>query len=139
MATMGSCSLAYDSRDGTVRVRATVPITSIQLESESAIFIDDAAANLDGPFDVSDDDKIFKSVLGDSFQEVDFGPVLPPGLSIAFLEADVWATGSLVVGGHFGNTAVTFVPEPLTHALFAAGFAVLLLRQRPAERGRKST
>ena len=124
-------TISYDAATGQVGVQATVPITSVQIDSASGVFSADPATNLGGPFDVHEADKIFKAVFGGEFTEVDFGTVAEAGLDKTFLLNDLSASGSLAGGGTYGaEVEFNYIPEPGSMILLGLGVIGLTLARR---------
>lgn len=111
--------LAVDVSDGT-------QLTSINIDSASAIFSGAPADNLGGSFDVDSDHSIFKTTFGGSFASLSFGDVAMVGLDEALVRADLTVTGSLAGGGALQDVGLVYiaVPEPSTAALL--GWALVL-------------
>jgi peroxiredoxin/uncharacterized membrane protein YeaQ/YmgE (transglycosylase-associated protein family) len=138
-------SIGYDADSGEIWLDApaSTPLTSLLIESASAVFTGDAAQNLGGSFDVDDDDTVFKATFGSSFGSLSFGSVAPQGLSQQFLLDDLGVIGSFVGGGALGEVDLIYVPvpEPSTVVYALLGAVVLLGCQRrnrtttPPERG----
>ncbi|MCA9197011.1 MAG: Ig-like domain-containing protein [Planctomycetales bacterium] len=91
-------SVIYDVETGRVSIQSVFPLFQLQLYSSSGLFTDIASMNLDGPLDVFRPERISHSDLR-GFQTVDFGIILPAGLSDAFLRQDLSFRGDLVSRG----------------------------------------
>ena len=111
-------------------------LTSVLIQSQTAIFTGDAARNLGGSFDVDNENTVFKSTFGSSFGSLSFGNVAPPGLSQSFLVDDLEVLGSFVGGRELGPVDLIYVPvpEPSTILLAWIGlFALATLRHHRLE------
>ena len=117
-------SIIYDETTGSLSVDAPAgaELTSINIQSASAIFTESPAEHLEGAFDNDADDNIFKATFGGSFGSLSFGQVAAPGLSREFLLDDLTVQGSLAGGGELGEVDLIFVPEP--SAISLLGFAI---------------
>ena len=120
-------SLVYDSATGNLSVDAPAgfELTSINIQSATAIFTESPAENLDGAFDNDTDDNIFKATFGGSFGSLSFGQVATPGLSRDFLLSDLTVQGSLDGGGALGDVDLIYIPEPTTISLLVIAVATI--------------
>lgn len=125
-----SLTVVYEPDSG--RVTATAPdgssLTAFELRSESSAF-DGSCDNLGGPFDVCTSTKVFK-LDTNGFSSIDFGAILPAGMSGEWLLGDLRADGASKGGGFATGNGVflvhaDFVPEPIGGSLFAFGAFVL--------------
>lgn len=129
----GQASIVYDANTGEVRVDAPAGtnLTSVNIDSASGIFVNHQdAQNLDGSFDTSSDDNIFKATFGTSFGSLSFGNVASPGLAKSFVADDLTVVGSLEGGGGLGDVDLIYVPEPSAWLLLAIGLLGLAGRRR---------
>lgn len=117
----GQTSVVYDASTGEISLDAPIgqSLTSFHLVSASGIFTGDPPLNLDGSLDGSLATQIFKVTFGGSFSDLTFGTVALPGLSRAFLLADLSAEGSIEGGGSLGSVDLVFIesaagPDPLS-------------------------
>src|SRR5262245_21440622 len=87
-------SIVYDPATG--RISATPPqgtmMTAFELRSAAGVFTEECD-NLGGPFDVCTRWKVFK-LATDGFNSVDFGQILPAGLSGDYLLHDLTIDGA---------------------------------------------
>lgn len=125
-----SLTVTYDPNSG--RVIATAPdgsaLTAFELRSESGAF-DGSCDNLSGPFDVCTPSKVFK-LDTNGFPSIDFGEILPTGMSGEWLLGDLRADGASKGGGFATGNGVflvhaDFVPEPMAGSLFLGGALML--------------
>ncbi len=121
-------SIVYHPATGELSVNApaSTRITSINIDSVSAIFTGDAARNLGGSFDNDTDNNIFKATFGSSFGSLSFGKVARPDLPEDFVLNDLTVVGSLAGGGDLGNVDLIYVPEPTTLVLLTLGLLGLV-------------
>jgi hypothetical protein len=133
---LNGLTVVYDPASG--RVTATAPegssMTAFELRSQSAVF-DGSCDDLGGPFDVCNSGKVFK-LDTEGFGDVDFGQILPAGMSGTALLEDLMADGASKGGGFATGQGVylvhaDFIPEPLTGSLFAGGVLLSGLALRP--------
>jgi hypothetical protein len=119
-------SLIYDAFSGSFSIDAPagVELTSINVDSASAIFTGDPAESLGGTFDNSTSSNIFKVSFGSSFGSLDLGDVARPGLSEAVVRGDLTVVGSLAGGGALSGVDLIYVPEPSTVALVLFGLLI---------------
>jgi hypothetical protein len=103
-------------------------LTAFELRSAAGGFTG-ACENLGGPFDVCTTTKVFK-LATEGFDTVDFGQILPPGLSGEYLLADLTVDGASKGGGF--NTGIgrylvhpEFVPEPVSGTMLGLGMILL--------------
>jgi hypothetical protein len=124
----GQTSIVYDPRTGELAVDApaTVPLTSINIDSAGGVFTGAAAQNLGGSFDNDSDTNIFKATFGSSFGTISFGNVAQPGLTQPFLLSDLSVVGSLAGGGALGDVDLIYIPEPAALSLMAMGLLALV-------------
>ena len=124
----GQTSVGYNTNTGEVWVDAPAgnELTSINIDSATAIFTGDAAQNLGGSFDNDADNNIFKATFGSSFGSLSFGNVAQAGLSEDFVVNDLTVVGSLDGGGDLGNVDLVYVPEPSTCLLLGIALAGIL-------------
>lgn len=80
-ASMPEVGLNYNTDTGELRLDVLTRFTSFLLGSREPIFLGERPETLDGPFDIFDPLRIFK-FDENGFAEIDFGMVLPPGMSI---------------------------------------------------------
>ena len=107
-------------------------LTSINIDSATAIFTGEPAQNLGGSFDNDADNNIFKATFGSSFGSLSFGNVAQAGLGEDFVANDLTVVGSLAGGGDLGDVDLIYVPEPSTIAILGLGIlGALVLRRRP--------
>lgn len=127
-------SIVYNALTGEVGVNApaSTNLTSVNIDSASGIFVGhENALNLDGSFDTSSDDNIFKATFGSSFGSLSFGEVAAPGLEKGFVANDLTVVGSLEGGGGLGDVDLIYVPEPSAAFLALIGaMAMVALRRR---------
>jgi hypothetical protein len=125
-------SIVYDPATGQLGVNAptSTELTSINIDSATAIFTGEPAQNLGGSFDNDADDNIFKATFGSSFGSLSFGNVAQPGLSQDFVIGDLTAVGSLAGGGDLGAVDVIYIPEPSSLVLAAVGSVLSTMRRR---------
>ena len=122
-------SLVYDSATGNLSVDAPAgfDLTSINIQSATAIFTESPAENLEGAFDNDTDDNIFKATFGGSFGSLSFGQVATPGLSRDFLLSDLTVQGSLAGGGALGDVDLIYIPEPAAISLLGIAVATIVV------------
>jgi hypothetical protein len=122
-------SVVYNPSTGELAVDAPagIQLTSINIDSASAIFTGDAAQNLGGSFDNDADNNIFKATFGSSFGSLRFGNVAQKALSEQFVLSDLTVVGSLAGGGALGNVDLIYVPEPAAVVQLALGIIASLL------------
>jgi hypothetical protein len=127
----GQTSVIYNAGTGEVAVDAAVgtELTSLNIDSASAIFTGDAAQNLGGSFDHDADNNIFKATFGSSFGSLSFGNIAQAGLSEQFISGDLTVVGSLAGGGDLGEIDLVYVPEPTSALLLAIGMWLICLRR----------
>jgi hypothetical protein len=134
-------NVVYDPASG--HVTATAPggtfLTALELRSQSAAFVG-SCENLSGPFDVCNEGKIFK-LDTEGFGTIDFGAILPAGMSGAALLEDLMVDGASKGGGFLTGEGVflvqaDFVPEPIGGSLFVGGALLLGLAVRSRLRHR---
>ncbi len=105
-------SIAYFSHTG--RVLLDTPsadtLSSIDIQSTQGIFTGAPAANVGGPFDVDEDDSIFKATFGDGFGRFSLGRAAQPGLAQSVVQNDLTVAGSRVDGADFGGADLIYVP-----------------------------
>ena len=123
----GQTSLVYNTGSGELSVDAPAgkDLTSINITSAGSMFIGDKPAALDGAFDNFAADNVFKATFGGSFGSIDFGAILPTGLSEDAVAADLSAVGSLAGGGDLGEVDLVYIPEPSAIVLLALGLAAI--------------
>lgn len=121
-------SIIYNPTNGELAVDApaSTELTSVNIDSASAIFTGEPAQNLGGSFDNDADNNIFKATFGGSFGSLSFGNVAQAGLSEDFVANDLTVVGSLAGGGDLGNVDLIYVPEPSAIALVAIGLFLCL-------------
>jgi hypothetical protein len=126
----GQASIIYNPSTGELGVDAPAGtnLTSINIDSASAVFTGTPAQNLGGSFDNDSDGNIFKATFGSSFGSLSFGNVARTGLSEDFVANDLTVVGSLAGGGGLGNVDLIYVPEPAAIVLLVVGLAVVLVR-----------
>ena len=119
----GQTSLVYNAGTGELSVDAPAgkELTSINITSEGSKFVGDKPAALDGAFDNFAGDNVFKATFGGSFGSINFGSILPAGISEADVTADLSAVGSLAGGGDLGEVDLVYIPEPASVALMLLG------------------
>ena len=83
------------------------------------------------PFDVATPNKLFV-LRTDGISIVNFGTVLPPGLSVDELQNELNIIGSLATGGGLGDVRVrlSFIPEPTTSVLLVTALCPLVMLRR---------
>lgn len=130
MDTSNIVRLGYDPEPGRLVVESMgSPLTTFSIESSLGVLRPELAKELDGPFDVSRSDKIFK--LGvDGFSSWDAGEILPVGLSVEQLQAEFSLDGSLAGGGGLPAVVWHIVPEPNTAWLLASGGLIFSVLRR---------
>ena len=129
----GAVVVVYDPGTGNLSVADNgVGITTLELKSAGKLFIPGNinAGIIAPPFDVITTEKLFKLSTG-GFNSIDFGPVVPAGISAEALLADMDANGSILPRGGLtdapgGGPYVYVVPEPSTIALIFCGLLGLL-------------
>ena len=90
--------LLYDAATGNFSVDSgELTLSSIEIVSSSGVFTETSATGLGGPEDIDTDEQIFKKD-DNGFTQVDFGPVMPTGLTEAFLLNDLMVGGTDVDG-----------------------------------------
>ncbi|MCA9217554.1 MAG: hypothetical protein KDB27_31010, partial [Planctomycetales bacterium] len=120
-----------DVPDGAVK-----PLTGIQIESSSPIFVPGAehVGTLDGPFDSL---TLTQLVKRDSrgFSTINFGPILRPGVGADEVESLIQVTGTFDGGAPIASFKIAefkVVPEPTCSVLpFVAAAACGIARRRP--------
>ena len=129
-------SLVYNSGTGELSVDAPAgtDLTSINITSAGSMFIGDKPAALDGAFDNFAGDNVFKATFGGSFGSIDFGAILPTGLSEDAVAGDLSAVGSLAGGGDLGAVDLVYIPEPSALVLIAFGLSGLVTMMRRRQR-----
>ncbi len=126
----------YNPISGEVRVDTNVPITTLELLSESGIFTGSDAINLGGTFDIDQDAKIFK-LDANGFNSLTFGLVAQPGLAEDFVREDLTISGSPLGGGVLSNKQAKIRlqlldatrTEPIGQVAFGEEFVVRALVQ----------
>ncbi len=83
----------YNSINGNVRVESESFVTTVEMISASGIFTREDGNNLDGPFDIDEDDKVFK-LLPEGFRNISFGNIAEPELTEEFIREDLTINGS---------------------------------------------
>lgn len=129
----GQTSVVYNATTGEVAVDAPVGIelTSINIDSAAGIFTGDPAQNVEGSFDTSSDDNIFKATFGTSFGSLSFGTVAQPGLPQDLVANDLTVVGSLAGGGGLGDVDLIYViPEPTALVLLTFGLIGIVAARR---------
>ena len=124
-------SIVYDAGSGELGVDAPMnaDLASILIDSQAGILTGGPAENLEGPFDLHSDSKLFK--MDDAgFGSLSFGAVAPPGLSEALVLADLEVNATLLGGGKTGSVDLVYVPEPTTLALLVLGSHAMSRRRR---------
>ena len=122
-------TVEYDSTNGQLRIENSHQLSTFELTSEDEQFLPAKAVSFDGPFDVSRSDKLFLLSVDGIADEVALGNVLPAGLSLAELEADLSFDGSLTQGGRLADVRLHIVPEP-NYSLILVVSAILLAVRR---------
>jgi hypothetical protein len=125
--------VVYDPGTGNLSVADNgVSITTLELKSAGNLFIPGniAAGVISPPFDVVSPSKLFKLSTG-GFSSVDFGNIVPTGISPEALLADMDVNGSILPSGGLnaaagGGPYVYVVPEPSSIALIFCGLLGLL-------------
>lgn len=133
-------SVGYDAATGEVWIDAPagLEVTSVNIDSASAIFTGDPAQTLGGSFDNDSGGNIFQATFGSSFGTLNFGNVTSPGLSREFLVNDLSVVGSLEGGGDLGHVDLIYVPEPSSCFLLLVA-SVALVCQRPGSMRREGS
>ncbi len=91
--------LQYDSLTGDLRLRSQTPITALEIRSQQRWFTGTPnEAEFLNFFDVARPDKLFK-LWNSGFVEVDYGPVVQPGLRNHELLEDICVYGAWLGGG----------------------------------------
>lgn len=95
-----TATLHYDSGTGnlSVDVSENTSLTTILISSPTRIFTGEPASGLGHRFDVDLDNEIFK-VVPSGFGDIDFGNVLPTGLSNNEVLSSICVVGSWLHGG----------------------------------------
>jgi hypothetical protein len=139
-ATPNAATVTYDPANGNLSYAGNgTSITTIELISASNMFI---PANLDpgvprGPFDIFTAGKFFQLITAGT-DSVNFGPVLPAGLSCQAIVDDIAADGSIKPSGKLdaapgGGPYVYCVPEPSSIALVCYGLLGILVLGRKSQ------
>ena len=126
-------SIAYRRATGELAIDlpAGTRLNAINIASETGIFTGDDGLNLDGNFDVDEDNVIFKTVFdGVGFESLSFGNVAQADLDRDFLLTDLEVRASLAgdppgPAGVFDLVYITN-PEPATSIILLVGLAILL-------------
>jgi hypothetical protein len=123
----GQTSVVYDPSTGEPAVDASngVELTSINIDSASGNFTNDAAANLGGSFDNDADANIFRATFGSRYGPLSFDNVAQAGLSDQLLLGDLTVVGALAGGGDLGELDLVYVPEPTSALLLAIGIGLV--------------
>lgn len=133
--------MTYDPADGSVQIYAPAGLsfTGLSLKSNSGQLMPDNLADpalFGGFLDIKRNNNIFKlSPSPDDFAVLNYGPVLPPGLSFADLAEDLDVSGALFPRGKaedLGNPAGVglYVPEPASTTMVVMGVVGLLVSRR---------
>ena len=105
---MGATKVLYDPRSGLLELDTDLELTSFQILSESDLF-GGSPQNLNGPFDVFEPGKLFKTALladFETFGDTVFGEVLPAGLTLEYLSSDFSFDGSKLPEGGIGEVGI---------------------------------
>jgi hypothetical protein len=132
-ATPNAVTVTYDPGTGNLSYAGNgTLITVIELRSAGSLFIPE---NLTiwvsrGPFGVFTRNKFFDLITAGT-HGADFGPVLPPGLSVDAILADITIDGSIKPAGKLwdapgGGPYLFWVPEPTGLVLGCCGLLSLL-------------
>ena len=113
-----------DSGDLQIQANTGVELTSFSLQSQSSIFSGQPYDVLEGQFDVSTNDLIFKASLGSTFDTLQLSHAVPSGLNQDILLSDLSVDGSLAGGGRLADFTLVFVPEPQSFSLSIVAFAM---------------
>ena len=115
-------SLIYDAATGQLEIVAPTHrnLTSINITSLASRFTGNEIDKLDGPFDNSSTDNIFKATMDGSFSFLDFGDVLPANLSETQVLNDLFVFGSLDDGSALAVVNLMYVPIPEPTAVVLA-------------------
>ncbi|MEZ6118726.1 MAG: Ig-like domain-containing protein [Pirellulaceae bacterium] len=87
-------SVIYDAATGRVTMQSVFPLFQLRMYSASGLFVDTAPMNLDGLLDLLSPGLVYHT-SPHGFQEIDFGIILPPGLSDDLLRQDLFFQGDL--------------------------------------------
>ncbi|MCA9214250.1 MAG: hypothetical protein KDB27_14360 [Planctomycetales bacterium] len=99
----------YDANTGALSWDSPHELTTLEIVSQRGIFTGDAAANLDGQFDVDNDRKLFKLQV-EGFTSFDFGNVAETALPGFLLQHDLSIAGSRARGGPLGVVEIETIP-----------------------------
>ena len=127
-------AFVYRRVDGSVRIDVpdNARLNAINITSENGIFTGQRPDGLDGPFDVFEEDTVFKSVFGGEFGDLDFGLIATPNLTEDELLDDLLFRATLAGDppGRTGPFVLGYVanPEPSSIVLLLLGSVLLLHR-----------
>ena len=130
-STPDAVSLIYDPADGNLMLDAgSVKVTTIEIKSAGSMFGAAVPGMFVPPFDVASATKLFKLTTA-GVSSLDFGKILPAGLSGDALLADLSVNGSILPSGGLGNAPgggpyLHVVPEPSSMLLIGCGLLGLL-------------
>jgi len=124
--------VVYDPADGHLWMNGNgLKVTTFELKSAGAKFIPEnvPAGTFSPPFDVARPAKLFKLSTG-GMDGVDFGNVLPAGLTFEAVMQDLNVNGSILPRGYLveapGGGPYLYGPEPSSFALIGCGLLGLL-------------
>ncbi len=108
----------YDPATGNLSLdNQGAPLSALEILSTSGVFTGVRPAVVNGLFDVFQPTKMFW-LFPSGFDDVDFGPVMTPGLSQGFLESDLRFSGAVRPAGGLGQVNIItsdFTPNILRY------------------------